>query len=203
METKIIAFCGIDASGKTTSINAISDILRTKGFSVYCKKPVDMTHPLLKEVAIAMSKYSNEYGDFPADHLATILALELIKTNLEIIEMIKTNAYEFIILDRWFYSHIAYARTYDIDKRLLNKLLEGCVDPDIVFLLDAPIDIIMGRLKTRGTSGINENFNIIQKTQKHFRELADEYQFYIIDTEMNNMEDTQKLIIEYLLGSVK
>ena len=80
-----------------------------------------MNKPALKKLVIAMSEYERIYGEFPPEHLATILAMELLNSNIEIQKIKEEQKYDFILLDRWIYSHIAFANTYGIDQSIINE----------------------------------------------------------------------------------
>ena len=149
-----------------------------------------------------MTEYEKSYGEFPPEHLATILAMELLNSNIEILKIKEEQKYDFILLDRWIYSHIAFANTYGIDQSILNEIFKRCLIPDQVFLCDAPIDIIMERIKTRKVLGLNENVLVLIKTQKNFREIASNNDFEVIDTYINNIENTQILMLRSLSNSL-
>lgn len=130
-----------------------------------------MNKPALKKLVIAMSEYERIYGGFPPEHLATILAMELLNSNIEIQKIKEEQKYDFILLDRWIYSHIAFANTYRIDQSIINEIFKQCLIPNQVFLCDAPIDIIMERIRARKVLGLNENVSVLIKTQEFFREI--------------------------------
>ena len=173
--------------------------MRNVGKNVCIYKPVDMNKPALKKLVIAMSEYERIYGEFPPEHLATILAMELLNSNIEIQKIKEEQKYDFILLDRWIYSHIAFANTYGIDQSIINEIFKQCLIPNQVFLCDAPIDIIMERIRARKVLGLNENVSVLIKTQEFFREIASNHNFKVIDTYVNNIENTQDIMLSSLL----
>lgn len=113
-----------------------------------------------------------------------------------------------VILDRYVYT--AYARDtvrgHDID--WLKNLYEYAPEPDMVFYLDVPVEILLKRII--GTTGLDywesgrdiglskdfyKSFQIYQnKCLDEYRKMTDEYGFITIDGTLSESEIHKKII---------
>ncbi|MOA31416.1 Thymidylate kinase [compost metagenome] len=88
-----------------------------------------------------------------------------------------------VVVDRWIYSHYAYAYARNIETKTLNIILDSCLKPDMVFLLDVPVETSLQRIDERGPKrSMNESEVILEKAREKFLQLKDELQFIHIDT---------------------
>lgn len=198
----IVAFCGIDGSGKTSNLNAVYDNLVSKGIKVKQLKSIDTEQEYFIKILEAMKEYEASNKPFPMEMFAIILATELIKTNQDLESIKKQNKYDVILIDRWIYSHMAFAKSYEINTEILNCFLNKCTKPDLVFVLDASIDTVINRIKQRAKSGLNENRHILTKARAHFFEIANKNSFEIISTEENDFITSQAMIRDKILNFI-
>jgi dTMP kinase len=144
-----ITFEGIEASGKTTLIAALTDDLRARGENVLvtrepggtplgdrirqiCRDPANVIDPLAEALLMSADR---------AQHVAEIIAPAL-------------RAGTTILCDRYFDSTIAYqgfGRGLEIDMLLeLSLLATSRITPDLTLLVDIPPEVSVARVGVRG-----------------------------------------------------
>lgn len=148
MEKKgwLIAFEGIDGTGKTTQITLLAEVLRQRGLRVVAtKEPTDGQYgSKIREL------YKNRKSVTPEEELALFLddrrehVVQVIAPALACGQVVLT--------DRYYYSTAAYqgAAGHDPQKIIMANELFAPV-PDMVIILDAPVSLGMHRVqKLRG-----------------------------------------------------
>lgn len=168
----LIAFCGIDGSGKTTQIYRLYRTLLKKGYDPYLtKQPTDWyrkdetVRKLLNEELPLTTCIMSELSLFSA-------ADKLRHYREEIEPQIQNN--KIVISDRYVYSAYAYflARGLnDLDwLKYLNKTLK---EPDITIYIDVAPKVAFERIiKRDGKSEKKEetNYHKLEKVAKIFKE---------------------------------
>jgi dTMP kinase len=145
----LIVFEGIDGSGKSTQAEILLKKLDERGYSaVYYREPSD-------------SKWGREIkrkAQF-ADSLTPQEELELFQKDRE--ANVKNNLMpslernEVILLDRYYFSTIAYQGAKGIDPESIRKRNEAfVVKPDLVFILDIDASQGLERIESRGQKDI-------------------------------------------------
>lgn len=140
----LIVFEGIDGAGKSTQAEILLERLKTKGYDVaYFREPSE-------------SKWGREIKKraLLADSLSPEEEMELFqKDRRENVERNLKPALEerkVVILDRYYYSTIAYQGAKGIDKEMIKKANEEfVVKPDLVFILDIDAKSGLERIKDR------------------------------------------------------
>lgn len=132
---RLISFEGIDASGKETQAKMLYKYLKEKGYNVAFKSfprydtPIgDLIEKSLRgEINITPEAHHMLYEVDRIDYMSTINQLE-------------TQKYDFLILDRYTHSNIAFGVANNLSYNWLGTLQEYIRKPDLVFLLDIPIE---------------------------------------------------------------
>ena len=142
----LIVFEGIDGSGKTTQAQILLSKLERRGFvSVYFREPSlgRWGREIKKKAALADSVTPEEELDlFQKDR----------KENVEKNLIPSLRAGKVVILDRYYFSTIAYQGAKGIDPEVLRKMNEAfAVKPDLVFILDVKPEQGLARIADRGT----------------------------------------------------
>lgn len=177
MKGKLIVIEGIDGSGKSTCAKNLSEKLNSINIkTIYTFEP---TH----------SHYGAKLRDgmLSADLDAEEELSLFVKDRKEHIEyMIKPALEEgyFVILDRYFYSSIAYQGAKGIDiNRIIDIHKNFIIKPDIVFIFHLPIDIALNRIiSKRGIADRFENEAYLKKVDKIFYSFNEPF-IYHIDTD--------------------
>lgn len=202
MKGKLIVIEGIDGSGKSTCAKNLAEKLNSINIkTIYTFEP---TH----------SHYGAKLRDgMLSEDLDTEEELLLfVKDRKEHIEyMIKPALEEgyFIILDRYFYSSIAYQGAKGIDiNRIINMHKDFIIKPDIVFIFHLPIDIALNRIiSKRGIADRFENETYLKKVDKIFHSFNEPFIYHIdtdkdikiINDELFNILEKSKMLVPYSL----
>lgn len=202
MKGKLIVIEGIDGSGKSTCAKNLAEKLNSINIkTIYTFEP---TH----------SHYGAKLRDgmLSEDLDAEEELLLFVKDRKEHIEyMIKPALEEgyFIILDRYFYSSIAYQGAKGIDiNQIINMHKDFIVKPDIVFIFHLPIDIALNRIiSKRGIADRFENETYLKKVDKIFHSFNEPFIYHIdtdkdikiINDELFNILEKSKMFVPYSL----
>ena len=202
MKGKLIVIEGIDGSGKSTCAKNLTEKLNSINIkSIYTFEP---TH----------SHYGAKLRDgmLSEDLDAEEELLLFVKDRKEHIEyMIKPALEEgyFIILDRYFYSSIAYQGAKGVDiNRIINMHKGFIIKPDIVFIFHLPIDIALNRIiSKRGIADRFENETYLKKVDKIFHSFNEPFIYHIdtdkdikiINDELFNILEKSKMLAPYSL----
>lgn len=202
MKGKLIVIEGIDGSGKSTCAKNLTEKLNSINIkTIYTFEP---TH----------SHYGSKLRDgmLSEDLEAEEELLLFVKDRKEHIEyMIKPALEEgyFIILDRYFYSSIAYQGAKGIDiNRIINMHKDFIIKPDIVFIFHLPIDIALNRIiSKRGIADRFENETYLKKVDKIFHSFNEPFIYHIdtnkdikiINDELFNILEKSKMLAPYSL----
>ena len=202
MKGKLIVIEGIDGSGKSTCAKNLTEKLNSINIkTIYTFEP---TH----------SHYGAKLreGMLSEDLDAEEELLLFVKDRKEHIEyMIKPALEEgyFIILDRYFYSSIAYQGAKGVDiNRIINMHKGFIIKPDIVFIFHLPIDIALNRIiSKRGIADRFENETYLKKVDKIFHSFNKPFIYHIdtdkdikiINDELFNILEKSKMFVPYSL----
>ena len=139
----LIVFEGIDGGGKTSQAKRLEDVLRDKGFdTIYFREPSDSRWGrAIREKALENDSLT------PQEELDLFLndRRENVEKNLKP----ALAAHRIVILDRYYFSTMAYQGAKGLDPEQIRKTNEGfAVLPDLVFILD--LDPAKGLKRTEG-----------------------------------------------------
>lgn len=139
----LIVIEGIDGAGKSTQARLLYDALRAQKIeAILSREPTDSEYGLkiraLAEQGRELLRPGEEYRLFIKDrqvHVATVIEPAL-------------NAGKVVILDRYYFSTIAYQGALGIDPERIKAENEAfCPSPDLVFLIDVPIKTGIDRIE--------------------------------------------------------
>jgi dTMP kinase len=162
----LIAFDGIDGTGKTTQVVRLTNSLVKHGFEVVrSKEPTDGPWGKL----IRESARGTRLG--PEEELNVLL-----KDRREHVQnFIKPSlaSGKIVILDRYFWSNVAYQGcTLGDPHAILKENLSFAPCPDLTILLDAPVPVCQGRIVARdGAVNAFEKAEFLACCQKVFRSI--------------------------------
>ena len=194
----LIVFEGIDGAGKSTQAEILLDRLKARGYDVaYFREPSE-------------SKWGREIKKRAlfADSLSPEEELELFqKDRRENVERNLKPALEekkIVILDRYYYSTIAYQGAKGIDHEMIKKANEEfVVKPDLVFILDIDAKRGLERIQNRKKKDkLFEREDYLVKVREIFSSFEGENIIHI-DALKPREEISKKIeesILEYLRG---
>ncbi|WP_028589995.1 dTMP kinase [Paenibacillus massiliensis] len=185
-----IAFCGIDGSGKSTHMKAILDWLHTQGVKAISHKVI------FEEVDHIAKEYEKKEKDmFSLKSKSLLYAYEVCKASNQIQRWLDEDYT--VLLDRWTYSHWAYAYAYGIENKELNHILEQCLVPDMVFLFHLPVDEALKRIQQRGIEGVNETKFIMNKACEKYNVLGSKKNFIHMNS-LDTFDYNQQVIKDHV-----
>jgi dTMP kinase len=192
----LIVFEGIDGAGKSTQAEILLERLKTKGYEVaYFREP-------------SGSEWGREIKKraLLEDSLSPEEELELFqKDRRENVERNLRPALEekkVVILDRYYYSTIAYQGAKGIDKEMIKKTNEEfVVKPDLVFILDIDAKSGLERIKDRKKKDrLFEREDYLVEVRKIFRSFEGENIIHIdaLRTKEEISKEIEESTLKYL-----
>ncbi|NPA32751.1 MAG: dTMP kinase [Aquificae bacterium] len=164
----LIAFEGIDGSGKTTQAGLLEDYLRKKGFKVRLFREPGGT-----KVGEELRRVLLSHELDPRTELLLFEASRSELVSREVIPALREGY--IVILDRFLLSTLAYqgyGRGIELELvERLNEFSARGLEPDITFLLDIPVGEALSRIKKRDRF---EDVSFLERVREGFLRLAGE-----------------------------
>jgi len=194
----LIVLEGIDGAGKSTQAEILMNRLHERGYDVaYFREPSE-------------GKWGQEIKKKAADpdSLSPEEELDLfLKDRKENVEKNLRPALEkkkIVILDRYYFSTIAYQGAKGIDQKRIRRVNEEfVVEPDLVFFLDVDPREGLDRIKNRKKKDrLFERAEYLVKVREIFRSFRGE-RFIHIDSSKPKKEisaEIEKIVLNYLIG---
>ena len=196
---KIVAFEGIDASGKETQAKRLKEALEYREFKVAMESFPRYENPigqLIKgylrgDVNLSDKGFHSLYEADRLDYLSEIEKLEM-------------KGYDYLISDRFTMSNLAFGVAKGIDYKWLRNLQKNIPDPDITFVLDIPPNISMKR-KKEGRDLYEIDDSLLNRARSAYVVLADKLfkdedtLVYTIDGTLDK-EVIHSQVLSYVLG---
>lgn len=137
---KIIAIEGIDASGKETQSKLLYESLLAMGFKVEYETFPRYDYPigeLIKKVLM---------GEYDINSEALHMMLEADRVDfMSHIKYLEEQGYDFLVLDRFTLSNLAFGLAKGINLEWLTDLQEVVRKPDLTFIMDITAETSMER----------------------------------------------------------
>jgi len=193
----LIVLDGIDGTGKTTQAKRLLAALRKKGWdSVYFREPSDSKWgSAIKRKAVVAGSLS------PAEELDLFQKdrKENVKKNIKP----ALTGKKAIVLDRYYFSTIAYQGARGIDPGKIRQQNESfAAKPDLVFILDIPPQKGLARIaKSREKIDLHfEREDYLVKVRDIFRSLEGENIHHIDASRPEDViyNDIEKIVLSYL-----
>lgn len=172
MAGTFVVFEGIDGSGKSTTIAALSKRLASKGYRcVGLREPTEKT-----DASREIRRILRTVKDIDAALSKELLDLFLIDRLWDIENQIKPaiQSGAVVLLDRYFFSTAAYqamntTQIHDIIANYLNDT--RILLPALIVYLDLPVKIALERLKSRTEFDVFENESRLTRIAENYREM--------------------------------
>jgi len=164
-----IVFEGLDGSGKSTQVELLHEKLVGLGLpAIRLREPTD------GQWGRKIRECAREAGTLsPEEELELFIRdrRENIRKNIR--PALKEN--KIVILDRYFYSTLAYQGARGIPLELIReKHKDFLIKPDVVFIIDVPVTVGLRRIKDRAVIyKLFEEKDYLQKVRKIFLSLPD------------------------------
>lgn len=138
-----VAIEGIDGAGKTTVAKLLSEEMKRRS-----SKPIYLTsEPTKGKIGKLLREYLKMENACKEVDALLFAADRVEHYQNEILGLLQND--HVVITDRYVYSSYAYQSTQGIPIDWLKEINKFVEEPDIVFLLDVPIDVAMQRLGTQ------------------------------------------------------
>ena len=189
----IVAFVGIDGTGKTTLLSRFERYLKSVGKDTQIIKALDPASIFMQNYnrlrSEFFSKYPNKKHEFNiiGSH---IMSFDLLQQSEAIKKMDATNTV--ILLDRWSICQQLYAKVWMAENHFSSTAYSMCLEPHLTFVLDSDINIIQQRLQCRGGSNEYENILSLRRLKKLYIQYAAENKNAIL------IENNQKIYKPYI-----
>lgn len=190
----LIAVEGIDGAGKTTQVDLLVRFLEEAGETpVRSKEPTDGTwgRKIRQSAASGRMSLEEELAAFVEDrneHLREKILPAL-------------NVGKIVVLDRYFYSTIAYQGSRGGDVAgIAARMLATAPEPDIVLLLDVPPEVGLARIRERGdTPNTFEKQSSLAAVREVFQTLAKEHSNIVLIDATASVADVAKAVAEAVM----
>mgnify|MGYP000026477293 FL=1 len=168
---------GIDGTGKSTQAKMLAEALREAGNDVVLDfEPTNGPYgKLLRDSAVTGRMTPDEELDLVhkdrRQHVDELILPSLTEGKI-------------VILDRYYFSTMAYQGQRGFDRAELRATNEAFAPvPDILFILDLPVDKALERIGVRGdTANEFEQSDALQFCRETFLSVSDESYAHVIDS---------------------
>jgi len=190
MRGKFIVFEGIDGAGLTTQAELLEKYLRGKKYEVILtKEPTNnligglIRAALRKEWSTSNRTLQLLFSADRAHHLER-----------EILPALEDG--KIVISDRYFISTIAYGMV-ELEKEWLKALNSQCLLPDIIFIIDVPVEVSIERIKaSRFGFELFEEKKKLEIIRNNFLELSKEYENCFVIDGNRSIEEIHREIVK-------
>jgi dTMP kinase len=163
----LVAFEGIDGSGKSTQVGEVEKALMEQGVKVDVLRFPDRTTPVGKMLA----QYLAGEADMSARVAHQLFAANRseLKTQIEALLAIGRT----VLLDRYYASGTAYSVAKGLDRAWCEAVDHGMPAPDHVFWLQVPVDVAVARLWARpDRQEIHDRSDLLERADEVYLEMA-------------------------------
>jgi dTMP kinase len=183
---KMIAFEGIDASGKETQVKWLIEALTNKGYKV---------------ARVAFPRYNRSIGQWIRAVLKGDIYLsdEALHMLYEVdrqdyqneLETLERNGFDFLICDRYILSNHAYCMAKGIDLKWIDALQEKLRKPDMTLVLDISTETSLKRKAVRDDK-FELDTELLNRARMAYKILAEKYSDIQYNDELIYVIDANK-----------
>ncbi|MBI3671330.1 dTMP kinase [Candidatus Azambacteria bacterium] len=177
---KFISIDGIDGAGKSTQLQFIEGWFENLGYKVYSGH-----EPTMGNTGSKVNKIIKNKKSAPTPHELQKMFIEDRKEHLEgdIMPALKSGAV--YICDRYFLSTLAYgmAEGLSFDDLMADHeeiLSNEFIVPDMMLVIDTPVEIALARLKSKKSEKDLEYFerkeDVMKKVSENFKSFKDKFE---------------------------
>lgn len=188
----IIAFEGIDQSGKETQAERLAKRLEQQGKKVWLSGFPDYETP----IGIELSKFLNGERSFNPE----TRQLLYVANRYEKLEQIKEamQNVDYIILDRYKASGLAYGLITGLDMDWCIQLEKGLPDAEYTILFDTPVEESFRR-KQEGRDVYERQQDFLSSVRQAYLDLAERYQWKVVSSKQT-VEQLEEEVWSYFAG---
>ena len=205
MSGLFITIEGIECVGKSTNTKFISNCLNKRGIKNHQTREPGGT--LLAEKIRNILLYENDENLTPLSELFLLFAAR--DANIQKVIKPALRDGKWVICDRFTdasFAYQGYGRELGYETvASLKQIVHANFEPDITFLLDAPLNVIKSRRKLNVNDRFeSESDNFFNKVRNGYLDIADRFsnRIMVIDA-AKPIQDVQTQIVKYLKELVK
>ena len=172
----LIAFEGLDQSGKETQARTLGERLTSAGYQVRTLSFPDYDTPIGEELRRAL----DGHHDFTPD----VMQLLYVANRLEWLPKLASwlAAGDIVICDRYRASSVAYGEAQGLDAAWLLDIQRGLPTPDLTLFLDIAPDTAVVR-KAKGRDRYERDLELLSRVRTSYRRQAEGEGWVLIDGE--------------------
>ena len=189
----LIAIEGIDGSGKTTIARFLEEELRKRGYDVVrFKEPTD------SEYGRKIKRILKERKISPEEELELFLKDREVDVRDNILPALKEG--KVVIMDRYYYSTMAYQGALGLDVEEIKKLNEKFPQPNLVIILDVSPETALKRIKTKRKPDRFEDLSYLKRVREIFLSLKNDVVVINAERELEVVKrEVLKVVLERLI----
>jgi dTMP kinase len=172
----LIAFEGLDQSGKETQARALAEHLRATGRRVETLSFPDYETPIGREIGEALAGRR----DFPADVMQLLYIANRYEWKPRIAEWLAAGAV--VVCDRYLASSIAYGESQGLDAAWLAAAQQYLPQPAVTFVLDIAPETAAAR-KQSGRDKYESDMALLGRVRGSYQRQATQPGWRLIDGE--------------------
>ena len=177
----LIAFEGLDQSGKETQARTLGERLTSKGYQVRALSFPDYETPIGQELRRAL--------DGQRDFTPDVMQLLYVANRLEWLPKLGAwlAAGDIVICDRYRASSVAYGEAQGLDAAWLLDIQRGLPAPGLTLFLDIAPDTAVAR-KSKGRDRYERDLELLSRVRTSYRRQATGDGWVLIDGEAPKLE---------------
>ena len=174
----LIAFEGLDQSGKETQARHLRARLAQDGSKVHALSFPDYETPIGKEIAAAL-RGERDFG--PA-----VMQLLYVANRMEFKPRLDSwlDAGGFVVCDRYLASSVAYGEAQGLDPQWLREIQRFLPAPTLTVLLDIAPETAVAR-KSTGRDKYERDLSLLARVRESYRRQAASADWILIDGEQS------------------
>ena len=184
----LIAFEGLDQSGKETQAHRLAERLELLGHRVRLASFPDYTTPIGREIGRAL----RDEHEYPADVLQLLYIANRYERKLELAAWLRTG--DIVLCDRYLASSVAYGETQGLDAAWLADTQRHLPAPDLTILLDIAPATAVTR-KALGRDRYERDLDLLTRVRESYLRQADAQGWARLDGERGK-DDLARDILE-------
>ena len=188
----LVVIEGIDGSGKSTQAELLRKYFKEKG-----KKVIKFREPSDSKWGKRIREKA-KYSDGLTSEEQYILFLKDREHNFKnnLLPYLKKGY--IVILDRYYHSTYAYQGAFGLDKRkILRENLRICSPPEMLFILDLPVNEAWKRISDRKKDSLFESIEFLKEVRENY------YDFWGNDVHYISADQPPDSILRFISGKVE
>ena len=172
----LIAFEGLDQSGKETQARLLVEHLRAGGRRVETLSFPDYATPIGREIGEALAGRR----EFPADVMQLLYIANRYEWKPRVVEWLSAGA--IVVCDRYQASSIAYGESQDLDAGWLADAQRYLPQPALTFVLDIAPETAAARKRT-GRDRYERDMQLLARVRASYQRQASQPGWTLVDGE--------------------